>query len=227
MTKLLTHAALVASLTAVSQVPGDLKKSLGRDRRICATVGGYEFVHPSAHNGDCSVKLDLAGPEKKPQFYVLLPKDALDAFPAKPEESYVTRQVCVTGTVEADSKRVLHTVARTPAQIELIDSPGAPFGAEAHRLCEAGIERPVLVREVKPSYPSADFIRKKIEDVVFLEAVVGADGRVMDARPTYGRYPQLNASAMTALKQWRFAPAKLAGEAVAVIVQVEITFTLR
>jgi hypothetical protein len=148
MTKLLTHAAIVASLTAVSQAPGDLEKSLGQERRICATVAGYEFVHPTAHHGDCSVKLDLAGPDRKTQFYVLLPKEALGAFPAKPEEAYVTRQVCVTGTVESDSKRALHIVARAPAQIESIDPPGPPFGFEAHRLCETGIERPALVREV-------------------------------------------------------------------------------
>lgn len=87
--------------------------------------------------------------------------------------------------------------------------------------------RPKLLKEVKATYPSAEFIRQRIEDVVLLDAVIAADGSVSDARVTDGRYPEFNKAAVEASRQWRFRPATLAGQPVSVLAQVQITFTLR
>jgi TonB family protein len=87
--------------------------------------------------------------------------------------------------------------------------------------------RPKLSKEVKPSYPSADLVRKRREDRVVLQAVIGEDGTVTDVRAVYGMYPELNDAAQAALRQWRFSAGTRRGVPVRVIVDVEISFVLR
>ena len=91
-----------------------------------------------------------------------------------------------------------------------------------------GVQLPRLLKEVRPQYTS-DAMRAKVQGTVLLECVVRADGSVGDvlvARsldPTFG----LDQEAIKAAKQWRFAPGTRMGEAVAVLITIELTFTLR
>jgi len=93
-----------------------------------------------------------------------------------------------------------------------------------------GVSEPVLVREVKPNY-TAEALRAKVQGAVEMEAVVLADGTI-DPRsirivrsldPTFG----LDREAVEAVKQWRFKPAIRKGRSVAVLVTLELAFTLR
>ena len=92
----------------------------------------------------------------------------------------------------------------------------------------SGIVNPRVVREVKPQY-TADAMRAKVQGTVLLECVVlpdGSVGRVEVVRsldPTFG----LDGEAIKAAKQWRFVPGTRFGEPVAVLVTIELTFTLR
>jgi protein TonB len=92
----------------------------------------------------------------------------------------------------------------------------------------SGIVNPRLVREVKPQY-TADAMRAKIQGTVLLECVVLPDGSVgkvdvvKSLDPTFG----LDAEAIKAAKAWRFVPGTRFGEPVAVLVTIELTFTLR
>ena len=69
----------------------------------------------------------------------------------------------------------------------------------------------------------------KLQGTVVLEAVVLADGTVGDVRivrsldSTFG----LDVNAIKAVRQWRFVPGSQYGKPVAVVVSVELTFTLR
>ena len=91
-----------------------------------------------------------------------------------------------------------------------------------------GVTTPVLIREVKPNY-TGDAMRAKLQGVVEMEAVVMPDGSVGRVRitrsldQTFG----LDEEAKKAVRQWRFQPGLLKGQPVAVIVNVELTFTLR
>jgi periplasmic protein TonB len=91
-----------------------------------------------------------------------------------------------------------------------------------------GVTMPRLVREVKPNYTS-DAMRAKIQGDVLLECVVNTNGDVTDVKilrsldPTFG----LDQEAIKAAKQWRFSPGTRLGEPVAVLVSIELTFTLR
>ncbi len=104
---------------------------------------------------------------------------------------------------------------------------GGGTGGGAYRP-GSGIESPELLREVKPQY-TADAMRAKIQGTVLLECVVLPDGTVGDLRivksldPVFG----LDQEAIKAAKQWRFRPGRKQGQPVAVLVNIELTFTLR
>jgi TonB family protein len=91
-----------------------------------------------------------------------------------------------------------------------------------------GVTTPVVLREVKPQYTS-DAMRAKVQGSVLLECIVRADGSVGDVKvarsldPVFG----LDLEAMKAARQWRFRPGMRQGEPVAVLVVIELTFTLR
>jgi periplasmic protein TonB len=92
----------------------------------------------------------------------------------------------------------------------------------------SGVSNPRVLREVKPQYTS-DAMRAKIQGSVLLECIVRPDGTVGDVQvlrsldPTFG----LDQEAIKAAKQWRFSPGMHLGEAVSVIVTIELQFTLR
>ncbi len=91
-----------------------------------------------------------------------------------------------------------------------------------------GVLMPVIITEVKPSY-TADAMRAKIQGVVMVEAVVLPDGGVGQVQvvrsldPTFG----LDQEAIKAVKRWRFRPGTRLGQPVPVLVEIELTFTLR
>jgi periplasmic protein TonB len=91
-----------------------------------------------------------------------------------------------------------------------------------------GVISPRLIREVKPNY-TGDAMRAKIQGVVTMEAVVNTDGSVGQVQitrsldSTFG----LDQEAIRTVKQWRFAPGTRQGVPVPVLVEIEMTFTLR
>ena len=88
----------------------------------------------------------------------------------------------------------------------------------------------MLVKEVKPNY-TGDAMRAKLQGVVEMECIVLPDGTVdpksikitRSLDSTFG----LDQQAIVAVKQWRFRPGTFKGQPVPVIVNVELTFTLR
>jgi protein TonB len=90
----------------------------------------------------------------------------------------------------------------------------------------SGIEPPRLLREVKADYTD-DARRRGITGDVVLEIVVRRDGTVGDVSILQGLGAGLDQRAVNAVRQWRFSPARRRGEAVDVIVEVAVEFTLR
>ena len=106
---------------------------------------------------------------------------------------------------------------------------GGGFGGGVYQIGN-GVTSPVLIKEVKPNYTS-DAMRAKLQGVVEMEAVVLPDGSVDPNRikitrsldSTFG----LDQQAVIAVRQWRFRPGTYKGQPVPVLVNVELTFTLR
>ncbi len=104
---------------------------------------------------------------------------------------------------------------------------GGGFGGGAYRPGN-GVTNPRLIREVKPNY-TAEAMRAKIQGIVFLEAVVMENGSVGQVRvtrsldPTFG----LDQEAERTVKKWVFAPGTRLGQPVPVLIEIEMSFTLR
>lgn len=90
----------------------------------------------------------------------------------------------------------------------------------------SGVEPPRLLREVRANYTD-EARRANIEGEVELEIVVRRDGTVGDVRLLRGLRGGLNERAMDAVRQWRFAPGRMKGVPVDVVVQVGVEFRLR
>jgi TonB family protein len=84
------------------------------------------------------------------------------------------------------------------------------------------IKPPRKVRDVLPVYPEAARAAH-VTGMVILEAVIGEDGTVQDARVTRS-VPMLDDAALGAVRQWLYAPARLNGVPVAVNVTTNISF---
>jgi len=65
-----------------------------------------------------------------------------------------------------------------------------------------------------------------VSGVVIIEATIGANGRVTDAK-VLRSIPLLDQAALDAVKQWVFTPTLLNGVPVPVIMTVTVNFTLQ
>ena len=90
----------------------------------------------------------------------------------------------------------------------------------------SGVDPPRLLKEVRAQYSDAAR-RANLEGEVELEIVIRRDGSVGDVKVLKGLGMGLNEQAIQAVRQWRFAPARLKGAAVDVIVEVSVEFRLR
>lgn len=90
----------------------------------------------------------------------------------------------------------------------------------------SGVEPPRLLREVKADYTD-EARRANIEGEVELEIVVRRDGTVGEVRIVRGLRGGLNERAVQAVRQWRFAPGRMKGVPVDVVVEVDVEFRLR
>ena len=92
----------------------------------------------------------------------------------------------------------------------------------------SGVTTPVLVYQPQPKY-TAEAMRARVQGNVLLSCVVRPDGSVSDIQVTRSldRAFGLDEEAIKTLRSWRFRPATLRGEPVAVRVDIEISFTIR
>ena len=82
---------------------------------------------------------------------------------------------------------------------------------------------PRKIKDVKPVYPAVAQ-SARISGVVTLEATIGADGKVIDAKVVHS-VPLLDQAALDAVRQWEYLPTLLNGVPVPVLTTIKITFT--
>jgi protein TonB len=90
----------------------------------------------------------------------------------------------------------------------------------------SGVEPPRLLKEVRANYTD-EARRANVTGEVVLEIVVKRDGSVGDVRILKRLASGLDQKAVEAVRQWRFAPARMKGVPVDVIVEVSVDFRLR
>jgi TonB family protein len=85
------------------------------------------------------------------------------------------------------------------------------------------IKAPTKIKDVKPVYP-AIAQSARVAGVVTIEATIGPDGKVIDAKVVRS-IPLLDQAALDAVRQWEYTPTLLNGVPVPVLVTVTINFT--
>jgi periplasmic protein TonB len=103
-----------------------------------------------------------------------------------------------------------------PPKTEAPSGPVRPGG---------NVKPPTKIKDVKPIYPVIAQI-SKVEGIVIIEATIGPNGKVQDAK-VLRSHPLLEGAALDAVRQWEFTPTLLNGSPVSVVMTVTVDFRLR
>ena len=107
-----------------------------------------------------------------------------------------------------------------------VPPPPPPAAPETPIRTGGAIATPARLKYVEPVYPPVA-ISARIQGVVIVEATIGPDGRVTDAKILRSPSPLLDAAALDAVRKWEYAQTLLNGVAVPVIMTVTVTFALK
>ena len=107
-----------------------------------------------------------------------------------------------------------------------VDAPPPVAAAPSGPVVIGGnIKAPTRTRYVPPQYP--DIARSaRVEGVVIIEAIIGSDGKVEQARVLRSK-PLLDEAALAAVRAWEYTPTLLNDRPVPVIMTVTVQFSLR
>jgi len=101
---------------------------------------------------------------------------------------------------------------------------GGGFGGGAYRV-GGGVSAPRAVYAPDPEY-SEEARKAKYQGTVVLWVVIGPDGRVHDLKVQRSLGLGLDEKALEAVRTWKFDPARKDGQAVAVQLNIEVSFRL-
>lgn len=87
------------------------------------------------------------------------------------------------------------------------------------------MQGPKKIKDVKPVYPE-EARAAGIQGTVIVEAKVGTDGSVLDAKVLRSVESSLDLAALDAVRQWKFMPTLLNGAPVEVIMTASVRFAL-
>jgi TonB family protein len=140
---------------------------------------------------------------------------AMPAAPSAPEPSPLAAR-------QAPADQAPAPAPADPPQASDAVAPQAP---DAPVRVGGDIKEPTKIVNVTPVYPEAA-LANRVEGIVIIEATIGTDGTVADAKVLRG-HPLLNQAAVDAVSQWVFTPTTLNGQPVAVLMAVTVNFKLQ
>lgn len=114
---------------------------------------------------------------------------------------------------------VIGSIITTPHTVAL-----PKFEAPKRVRISQGVTQGLLVHRVEPRYPKIA-LTARVTGVVQLHAIIGRDGAIKELEAVSG-HPMLIPAAIEAVKEWRYRPYLLNGEAVEVETNVTVTFQL-
>ena len=158
---------------------------------------------------------------------IFIPAEERHLFGSRIENRYEDHRVCVAPGAWATAQYERVTV-RDPSEIvvegETQESSRLPD--DISRTCDADVQLPVLVRQIRPHIPT-DAMRAKTNGIVMLRGVVDRSGAIRDVRVVRSLEPSLDVEASHAFSQWEFRPGRRNGAPVAVAISVEMTFMVQ
>ena len=156
---------------------------------------------------------------------------ALDAELAAQEAKWFksydrTRELAVATKAAGDKAAADALAAKQQADAaaaKAIAAAAAREKAKAAAVRVGGkIKPPIKMNDVAPVYPSIAR-NAGVAGVVIVEATIGTDGKVIDAK-VLRSVPLLDQAALDAVRQWEYAPTLLNGVPVPVVMTVTINF---
>jgi periplasmic protein TonB len=239
------HALLVLALVALMRMSGDERvtapiDALLPDRLVwipsVAVGGGRDSGGQRAPDpprlaraiGAAAISVP-ASPETHSTQSIIEPPPDVQAIPARPMGDAT---LVLAGTVDSSGTSAGpgdSGTGKTPGSNQggLGNQPSEGFGHGASR-GGPGVTMPTLVERVAPKY-TVDAMRAGVQGSVWIECVVMPDGSVGDARVarSLDRRFGLDDEAIAAAKRWRFRPGRIDGQPVAVVVSIELMFSVR
>jgi TonB family protein len=82
-----------------------------------------------------------------------------------------------------------------------------------------------LITQPKPVYP-AELKDLGVEGTVLLSAIIGKDGTIQNVKVVQTPDERLSKAAIEAVKQWRYEPARLNGEPIEVLSEIDMQYYL-
>ena len=113
---------------------------------------------------------------------------------------------------------------RLDRQVYGVQQP-ATVDNEIFQVAEGGITAPRIISRVEPTY-TEEARRAKVGGTIILFMEITSSGTVENVVVLHGLEKGLDESAVRAIKQWKFAPATKDGRPVAVIMTVEMNFSM-
>jgi TonB family protein len=151
-----------------------------------------------------------------------------DALRLKPDYmealTYKNLLIRLLATLTTDPVRQQALIAQADKyrdQAIAIRNKGFELPPDAVRV-GGNVAPPRKIRDVKPEYPAAA-LDARVAGVVIVEALIGADGKVVKAR-VLRSIPLLDQAALDAVKQWEWEPTLLNGAAVPVVITATVNF---
>ncbi|WP_438483323.1 energy transducer TonB [Oleiharenicola lentus] len=112
----------------------------------------------------------------------------------------------------------------TPEQAKLSEIHRKLFKTPIHTISENdAIEPPKLLKVVQPKYPDLA-VKTRMTGTVNVSAIVDESGRVAEAKVVSSSWPLFEASALEAISQWIFSPAKKDGRPINMVVTIPVVF---
>jgi TonB family protein len=190
---------------------------------------------PEAEVNAAQAALDTAATNRADQYAAESLKAAQDARTALDAElkaqegnwfkSYEkARELAVAAKVAGDQAAADAVASKEKADVAAREKADAAARARAVAPVRVGgqIQAPTRLKDVKPVYP--EIARSaRVAGVVTVEATIGSDGKVMDAKVVRS-IPLLDQAALDAVRQWEYVPTFLNGKPVPVLVTVTINF---
>lgn len=88
------------------------------------------------------------------------------------------------------------------------------------------VKAPVILRKVEPRYPSS-MSRVGMAANVTVRCIIDKNGNVRDPQVVVSSMPPFNASVLEAIKQWKFTPGSLRGQAVETYLELNVRFEVK
>ena len=206
----LVHTSVLAVLVVVPLIATDV---LPRPRAIMEFVTPYVPVIPTA-----PPPVRRAAPSSATANTGGAPVVAPDAIGVESGVIFEPGQV-ETGSIDGLAGGLDVGQIAVDAPPSVADAPSAPVPVGGK------IKPPSRIRYVTPAYP--DIARlTKVQGIVIIEAVIGTDGTVEQARVLRSQ-PLLDEAALAAVREWEYTPTLLNGRPTAVIMTVTVQFTLK